>query len=91
MNEKEALEELARLFISYAQHEVDCDKFDDLPADETDTTERVCTCGLDIAKKEWQERYAQLDVLARVAPITRDTFWGMPFRAELSDNGEDNP
>ena len=58
MNKKEeALQDLAWMFTLYAWHQPDCDKFDDLPADETDTTERICTCGLDLRKSEWQRKY----------------------------------
>ena len=84
MVEKEALKELAWLFISYAEHTADCDKFDDLPSDETDTTERACTCGLDLAKKEWQEKYGSLNELCGLTPFAPDTLWGMPFSGESS-------
>lgn len=84
MDTQKALKELAWLFISYSEHTADCDKFDDLPADEADMTERRCTCGLDLAKSEWQEKYGSLNEICGLTPFAPDSLWAMPFSGESS-------
>ena len=51
---EKGLKELAKLFATYSEHLGECEVYND----------KSCTCGFDLAKSEWQEKYGLLDELA---------------------------